>query len=226
MLKEVERLDTLVRDLLLFARPHQLHRARCNITELSDQVLNLIQSQSAAANIVVHRLYEEISPLWVDIGQMQQILLNLFMNAIQAMPEGGILTVTCRCIFAEHTNGKPCPATNTIASTIHSTYPMQSRESQQTLMVQRWLELVVSDTGIGIAADQLEHIFQPFYTTKAHGIGLGLPITRRLIEDHGGQIRIESQLGYGATVSVRLPLLTNELIRATEEGLNSYSVRL
>ena len=226
MLKEVERLDTLVRDLLLFARPHQLHRARCNITELSDQVLNLIQPQSVAANIVVHRLYEEISPLWVDIGQMQQILLNLFMNAIQAMPEGGILTVTCRSIFAEHANGKLYPATNTITGTIHSTYPMQSQESQRTLMVQRWLELVVSDTGIGIAADQLEHIFQPFYTTKAHGIGLGLPITRRLIEDHGGQIRIESQLGYGATVSVRLPLLTNELMQATGEDLNSYSVQL
>ena len=93
-------------------------------------------------------------------------------------------------------------------------------------MMQQWLELVVSDTGVGIATDQLEHIFQPFYTTKAHGIGLGLPITRRLIEDHGGQIRIESQLGYGATVSVRLPLLTNELMRATGEGLNSYLPRM
>jgi signal transduction histidine kinase len=170
-------------------------------------VLNLIQPQSAAANTVVHRLYEDIPPLWVDSGQMEQILLNLFMNAIQAMPEGGILTVTCRCIPAQHANGKPCPATNAITGTMDSFYPMQSQESQQTLMMQQWLELVVSDTGVGIAADQLEHILQPFYTTKAHGIGLGLPITRRLIEDHGGQIRIESQLGYGATVSIRLPLL-------------------
>jgi len=63
MLKEVERLDTIVRDLLLFARPHQLHRTRCNITQLSDQVLNLIQPQSAAANIVVHHLREHTSTL-------------------------------------------------------------------------------------------------------------------------------------------------------------------
>jgi PAS domain S-box-containing protein len=214
VLKEVERLDTIVRDLLLFARPHQLHRAQCNITQLSDQVLNLIQPQSASANIIVHRLYEDTPPFWVDSGQMEQILLNLFMNAIQAMPEGGILTVTCRCIPAEHVSSKPCSATNSITGTMDSPYPMQLQGSQQTPMAQQWLELVVNDTGVGIAADQLEHIFQPFYTTKAHGIGLGLPITRRLIEDHGGQIRIESQLGYGATVSIRLPLLTDEVMQA------------
>jgi signal transduction histidine kinase len=220
ILKEVERLDTLVRDLLLFARPHQLHRTRCNITELSDQVLNLIEPQSAAANIVVHRLYEDIPPFWVDIGQMEQILLNLFMNAIQAMPEGGILTVTYRCTPNDNNNDKSCLASNAFTGTSYSTSPIQSQERQQKYMAQQWLELIMSDTGVGIAAEKIEHIFQPFYTTKAHGIGLGLPITRRLIEDHGGQIRIESQLGYGATVSVRLPLLIEELMQATGEDLS------
>lgn len=227
ILKEVERLDTLVRDLLLFARPHQLHRARCNITELSDQVLKLIEPQSTAANIVVHRLYEDIPPLWVDIGQMEQVLLNLFMNAIQAMPEGGILTVVCHCISADLAKSKLCQSsTGTMMETIHSTYPMQLQENHHTLAVQQCLELVVSDTGIGIAADQIEQIFQPFHTTKAHGIGLGLPITRRLIEDHGGQIRIESQLGYGVAVSVRLPLFTDELMQTMREKPNNYSLQL
>jgi PAS domain S-box-containing protein len=211
ILKEVERLDTLVRDLLLFARPHQLHRAYCNITELCDQVLKLIEPQSVAANIVVRRLHENVPPLWVDIGQMEQILLNLFINAIQAMPEGGILTVTCHCISVEQAQSKPCQTTHAI----DCAHPMQSQENQQTRPVQQWLELIVSDTGVGIAADQIEQIFQPFHTTKAHGIGLGLPITRRLIEDHGGQIRIESHLGYGATVSIRLPLLTDKTTQAT-----------
>ncbi len=72
----------------------------------------------------------------------------------------------------------------------------------------QWLELTVSDTGPGIAPDQAERIFQPFFTTKAHGIGLGLAITRRLVEDHGGYIRVGGQFGYGATISVRLPLVT------------------
>ncbi len=68
------------------------------------------------------------------------------------------------------------------------------------------LELSVSDTGVGIATDQLERIFQPFFTTKAHGIGLGLPITRRLIEDHQGHLIVQSQFGYGAMISMRLPM--------------------
>jgi PAS domain S-box-containing protein len=226
MLKEVERLDTIVRDLLLFARPHQLHRTRSQITELSDQVLSLMEPQIAAANIIVHRLYEDIPPLWVDSGQMEQILLNLFMNAIQAMPKGGILTVTCRCTPSEYNNEKSYLAAKTLTETSYSSSPpLQSQERQQTHVVQQWLELVVSDTGVGIAIEKLEKIFQPFYTTKAHGIGLGLPITRRLIEDHGGQIRIESQLGYGATVSIRLPLLTEELMQAAGESLD-YPVQL
>lgn len=79
--------------------------------------------------------------------------------------------------------------------------------------MQQWLDLVVIDTGVGIAPENLHNVFQPFYTTKAHGIGLGLPITRRLIEDHGGQISIKSQLGYGATVSVRLPLHGSPLLK-------------
>src|SRR5262249_43562517 len=79
-----------------------------------------------------------------------------------------------------------------------------------------WVELVVSDTGSGMAPDQLAQIFQPFYTTKAHGIGLGLPITRRLIEDHGGSLRVESQLGYGTTITIRLPVLSEEMIEGGE----------
>jgi PAS domain S-box-containing protein len=219
ILKEVERLDAIVRDLLLFARPNQLHRAWCNIPELSDQVLNQIQPQIVEANIVVHRLYEDVPPLWVDIGQMKQVLLNLFMNAIQAMPEGGVLTVACRCIPAEDTSSKLCATTNTVAKTSHSS----TEESQQPLMIQQWLDLVVIDTGVGIAPENLHNVFQPFYTTKAHGIGLGLPITRRLIEDHGGQISMKSQLGYGATVSVRLPLHSSpsEPLNPDNSGLKS-----
>ena len=74
----------------------------------------------------------------------------------------------------------------------------------------------MSDIGPGIAPDQAERIFQPFFTTKAHGIGLGLAITRRLVEDHGGYIWVAGQTGHGATLAVRLPLLP-ELCGANEE---------
>lgn len=176
MLKEVERLDAIVRDMLLFAKPRQLHRVRCDLTALSDHVLHLLQTQCVDMHVHIHRVYEPIPILWMDMGQLEQVLLNLYANALQAMSEGGILTITCRVIA------------------------VSDKETPQ------WVEVLVADTGTGIPSEHLERIFQPFFTTKAHGIGLGLPITRRLIEDHGGLLLVESQLGKGTTFSIRLPL--------------------
>ena len=201
-LKEVERLDAIVRDLLLFARPRQLHCIACNLAELSERVLKIMQAQCAEMGVIIHRVYHDVPVVQVDMDQMEQVLFNLYMNAIQAMPEGGILTVLCQVI-----------PDNT------STYSDTQREQGRLFEFgepigaidvdeysKSWLELSVSDTGIGIAPDQLERIFQPFFTTKAHGIGLGLPITRRLVEDHRGHLLVESQPGYGSTISVRLPI--------------------
>jgi PAS domain S-box-containing protein len=196
VLKEVERLDTIVRDLLLFARPRQLHRAPCNLVALSEHVLQVMQTQLVEAGIVVHRVYHEVPMVQVDIAQMEQVLFNLFMNALQAMPEGGVLSISCQVV---------CGSEATRRSLSHFT-PVPSPEFGRAEQ-QDWLELSVIDTGVGIAADQLDNIFQPFFTSKAHGIGLGLPITRRLVEDHHGHILVESQLGYGTTISVRLPLV-------------------
>jgi PAS domain S-box-containing protein len=178
VLKEVERLDSIVRDLLLFARPRQLHLVPCKLSVLSDHVLDIMQIQCADAGVEVHRLYHDVPPLRADIAQMEQVLFNLLTPAIQAMPEGGILTVSCHVVIGD------------------------TREPD----ARQWLEFSVSDTGVGITLDQRKHIFQPFFTTKAHGIGLGLPITRRLIEDHRGSIHVESQPGYGATFTLQLPI--------------------
>jgi len=217
VLKEAERLDTIVRDLLLFARPRQLHLVECNMVELSEYVLQLIQAQCVEAGVVVHRVYHDVPLVRVDLAQMEQVLFNLYMNALQAMPDGGVLTVSCRVVdteaasplrqqaIDEHANGEsirlPARGSREIRGALELRSSLTTYNEQQ-----RWLEFSVSDTGVGIPTDQLERIFQPFFTTKAHGIGLGLPITRRLIEDHNGYILVESQLGYGATITVRLPL--------------------
>ncbi len=185
MLKEVERLDTIVRDMLLFAKPRQLHRSSCNVLALSDHVLHLMQKSCTDAHVRVHRAYETVPPLWVDSGQIEQVLFNLYTNALQAMPEGGELTVVCR-VLAQ----------------------VAEQSLKHVAEPQQWFMLKVTDTGVGISADSLKRIFQPFFTTKAHGIGLGLPITRRLIEDHGGTLHVESQPGTGTTMTVCLPLLT------------------
>jgi PAS domain S-box-containing protein len=210
VLKEVERLDSIVRDLLLFAKPRQLHRVKCSIIDISDRVLQLIQSRCAEANVDVHRVYDSVPDIYVDEGQIEQVLLNIYMNALQAMPNGGVLTIACHTLSADSTipTGQPAASSETCceiySTAVHSYYRAIGEASQS------WLEVSVSDTGSGIPPDQLERIFQPFFTTRAHGIGLGLAITRRLVEDHGGYIRAEGHFGYGATLSVRLPIATNE----------------
>ncbi len=184
MLKEVERLDSIVRDMLLFAKPRQLHRSMCNILTLSDHVLGLMQKQCADAHVHIQRFYEDVPTLWIDIGQIEQVLFNLYTNALQSMPEGGNLTISCRVV--ERAAGQ---------------------QQNSVTEAQQWVALTITDTGVGIPPDVLQRIFQPFFTTKAHGIGLGLPITRRLIEDHGGTLHVESQVGSGTTMTVSLPVL-------------------
>jgi signal transduction histidine kinase len=214
VLKEVERLDILVRDLLLFARPRQLRRMPCDLVALCDQMLNLLHPQFQEVNIDLHRVYEAVPIVWVDVGQMEQVLLNIYKNALQAMPEGGIITIACRCIGGR---SLPLPArSEPRTGSEQGTGSGQGAGSAQGA-IPTVVELVVSDTGSGIAPDQLAQIFQPFYTTKAHGIGLGLPITRRLIEDHGGSLRVESQLGYGTTITIHLPVLSEEMVEEREE---------
>jgi signal transduction histidine kinase len=220
VLKEVERLDTIVRELLQFARPRQLQRSACSIVEVSDRVLHLLQRQCSEANIVVQRMYAPVPMLYADVAQMEQVLLNLYMNAIQAMPDGGSLIIASRLIakkqaLSEAREAQEVPPISLSmgeAGVLHGRSVRVGEENKG----EQWLELAVSDTGPGIAPDQAERIFQPFFTTRAHGIGLGLAITRRLVEDHGGYIGVGGQTGYGAMLSVRLPLLP-ELYEPNEE---------
>jgi PAS domain S-box-containing protein len=223
VLKEVERLDNIVRDLLLFAKPRQLHRVPCDLITLNEHVLQALQPCLSEAGIIVHRVYQsdlvqhrEQATVLADMEQMEQVLFNLYMNAIQAMPEGGILTIGLRVV---HTT-RPAPLLPTAlpagicaapgltegGRSLHEHHPpCYSGSGPRDHVGQDWLELSISDTGIGIPPEQLDLIFQPFFTTKAHGIGLGLSITQRLVESHQGQITVESRLGYGATFTIRLP---------------------
>jgi PAS domain S-box-containing protein len=199
VLKEVERLDAIVHDLLLFAKPRQLHCVACDLVKLSDHVLQVMQAMCTEMGVEIHRVYRDVPFVYADAAQMEQVLVNLYMNAVQAMSDGGVLSISFQVVPA---------SAATYAHTRHENGA--SFEFGEPIGVysdqQNWLELSVSDTGVGIAPDQLGCIFQPFYTTKAHGIGLGLPITRRLVEDHRGHMLVESQPGYGATISVRLPI--------------------
>ncbi|MGH2508346.1 MAG: two-component system sensor histidine kinase NtrB, partial [Ktedonobacteraceae bacterium] len=219
VLQEVERLDGIVRDLLLFARPRHLHLVECDLLAFIMHTLHFLQPQCIKQHVHVHLVRQDIPCIQVDIAQIEQVLLNLFLNALQAMPDGGILSITCQVVQTpqisvctnqtdQHAD-RSVPGISPFEPTLlalTNNVPGATDEYNEISGQQAWLEMSVSDTGTGITQDDLIHIFQPFYTTKAHGIGLGLPITQRFIEDHHGSILIESQLGYGTTVLVRLPL--------------------
>ncbi len=181
ILKGSQRAATIVNSMLGFARNRSTQREATDLVKLLEEVLVLAEKDLSKHRIHVEKKYDGRPQACVVPGQIEQVLLNLVINARQAMPRGGQLRV-------------------------------EVRENARTQMV----ELSVADTGVGIPADRLRLIFEPFYTTKqpdAHGhggTGLGLSVCRQIVEQHQGRIRVESQVGKGSTFTVKLPLRIEE----------------
>ncbi len=189
---EVDRIDHLVNDLLDFARPAPLQLEKTNIHGLLIDTLNLLSSQfiKNKINVIQEFFTEQPITLEVDPHQLKQAFLNLFLNSIDAMPNGGTLTI--RTSF----DLTPNPLTLNSKST------------------PKILQIIIKDTGHGIAPDDLPHIFDPFFTKKDSGTGLGLSVTHGIMAQHGGGISVESRRGEGAAFIVELPL-KNECIART-----------
>ncbi len=202
MLSQVHRLDRTVRDLLAFARPGKPEVAPCDIHQVMDRVLLLLAESPEAKQVRVVRAYQPGIPrLAADGKQLGQVFLNLILNAVQAMPGGGSVTITTRLVDwsiresvdqATGDRGDPSPPFH------QSTDPRVDQSG--------WVEVAVSDTGPGIPPHILKDLFTPFVSTKRRGTGLGLSVSRRIVEDHGGRIEAESPAGGGATFRVYLPL--------------------
>ena len=171
MIQEVDRLNRVVGQLHEFARPIKISKKSIQIKSFIEDSLKLIERQASEANIKIQTsLSSEIDKVFVDPDRINQVLLNLYLNAIESMENEGSLSVTL---------------TNTVEKD--------------------GIEIRVSDTGTGISKDDLAHIFDPYFTTKASGTGLGLAIVHNIIEAHNGKIKVESLLGQGTTVTVMLP---------------------
>jgi signal transduction histidine kinase len=182
ILDQVHRLDKTVHDLLAFARPATPALASCDIHQVLDRVLVLLAQDPAAKNVRISRAYEAgLPPVHADGKQLGQVFLNLLLNAVQAMPDGGRITLRTALGSGNGPAGQGASARRTV-------------------------ELWVTDTGPGIPAHLASEVFAPFFTTKPRGAGLGLSICRRIVEDHGGRIDVESPPGEGATFRVVLPL--------------------
>ncbi len=172
MLGEISRINHIICEFLLLARPTVPVKRKANIHEVLDEILLLTEGEFLIKNINLVRLYDKNCPLVnIDSDQIKQVFLNLVSNAVAAMPRGGQLSVFTRYDSAE--------------STIH---------------------LYFEDTGTGIDQAKLELIFDPFYTTKEDGTGLGLTVSYRIIENHGGKIEVLSTPGKGSTFIVTLPV--------------------
>ncbi|MDF2684715.1 MAG: histidine kinase [Brevibacillus sp.] len=169
ILQEIERVNRIVTELLMLSKPSLPNYREVRLTEVFHSILPLIKAEALLHGIEIVDRCDSDTRMHVDVEQLKQILLNLMKNSIEAMKEGGILTVESR--LDEHA-----------------------------------VHLHVRDTGEGISPEYLVRIFDPFFSLKEEGTGLGLPISRRMVENHGGDIQVNSKLGEGTEIIISLPL--------------------
>jgi two-component system sensor histidine kinase PilS (NtrC family) len=188
-LREADRLNRLISDFLMYARPGPLNPETVQLQEVITDVLKMFDAARSDA-LEIDLAVEDGLTVFADSGQLRQVLWNLVLNAADAMPDGGQLRVSARALTERDSQeGSPGGRRG------------QGEEEGKA----RWLEIVMADDGSGIARDKLSRIFDPFFTTKQSGSGLGLATVHRVVENHGGMIRLESELGVGTTVRIRLP---------------------
>ncbi|MFA5182798.1 MAG: ATP-binding protein [Syntrophales bacterium] len=169
MIGEVERLNRVIGQLLEFARPTTLHLEKGSLAALVEDVLKIIAGEMGEKGIALERELMTLPDISFDRDKMKQVFLNLFLNALGAMDEGGRLTVKARPV-----NGQ-------------------------------WLGIEIVDTGTGIAREDLGRIFDPYFTTKPSGTGLGMAIVQKILTAHHGEIKMESEPGQGTRAIILLP---------------------
>jgi two-component system nitrogen regulation sensor histidine kinase GlnL len=182
IIRQVDRLNRIVNELLTFAGQQPLERRPCNINQVLEEALRLLESTLEGARIVVVRRYDpEVPAVAGDPDRLLQVFLNLARNGVEAMANGGELTVRTRF-------ERVAPQCGGGAAAVAE----------------------VSDRGPGVPPEVQRQLFNPFFTTKDGGTGLGLPISVRIVEEHGGTIEVQRRVGEGTTFRVLLPLAGGE----------------
>jgi signal transduction histidine kinase len=162
----IGRSDKIINDLLEYSRELHLELSETNLKSITQDDLEKVKIPKG---IHVVNSTKNQPPMQLDVDKMRRVFLNLTLNAVDAMPDGGTLTI----------------ATTRSGDNVHITF---------------------KDTGEGMTTETLAKLWSPLYTTKAKGMGLGLPIAKRLVEAHGGSISVETKLGKGSTFTVTLPV--------------------
>jgi signal transduction histidine kinase len=178
---EIDRLERIVRDFLQFARPAEPDLKTVPITALLNNIRELLSSELAKRSVEVKVEISSELFVKVDANKIKQVLLNLVQNAADSMPKGGTVTLSTR-IDRRVLLGRPT----------------------QVVMID------VTDTGTGMPAEIQKRLFDPFFTTKEYGTGLGLPISARIVEKHGGVMEYKTQPNCGTTFTIVLPKPTRD----------------
>ncbi|MFL6568190.1 MAG: ATP-binding protein [Chthoniobacterales bacterium] len=188
---EIDRIDSLVNQLLRFARPAKPVLKPLHIHEVLEKSLMLVGHRLYQKQIKLSRSWNaDVDTIRADADQMEQVFLNFFLNAMDAMKQGGELNVSTEIRAASEW-----------ASPIES---MTGHPQDEILRVS------VRDNGEGIKNEDIAHVFDPFFTTKDYGTGLGLSVVHGIIQEHGGQIEVESELAKGTAFHILLPLVRFE----------------
>src|SRR5437867_284462 len=175
--KDALRARAIVRHLLGYARQTDSAMEQTSINEAIESVLPLIRRRAEAQHVSITANFDPSVPqILGDVNQLKQVFINILNNAIDAMPTGGVVEVSTREVRGNGTGPQ--------------------------------VEIAFQDGGVGIPEDKLERIFDPFFTTKedGKGTGLGLPISKRIVERHGGSISVKSVVGAGTRFTVALPV--------------------
>lgn len=184
--RAVAELEELVDEFLAFARPAKDRLEVVDLAGLIGGLLDFVSLDLEQGRVrAVTELASDLPPVYADAGKLKRALLNLFINARQAMPEGGTLTV--------------------------SAAPGEPGE----------VVIDVRDTGCGIPEEDRPRIFQSFFSTKPGGTGLGLAVVKRTVEDFGGRVRFDSQLGRGTTFRISLPTAERRRVSLERQGHGS-----
>lgn len=189
ILRQVDRLDTLLRSFFSYAKPMRPDSKEWHIKTIVDESLALFTRKLRDKNIIVEQYYaKDLAKVFVDSSQIQQVFINIILNAIQAMDDNGVIKISA-------VNAKEKAPT------------IDRRKRTPGLLSNKFIEIEISDTGTGFDESLKEKIFNPFFTTKSAGTGLGLAIVYQIIREHGGHIDVESDRDVGTSFKILLPSL-------------------
>jgi signal transduction histidine kinase len=172
IVQETQRCKGIIQDLLEFSRDKEPEMAEASINDIIEKALDILENECRLRHITVEKnLSGEMPSILLDLGLMQQVFVNLLINAVEAIEENGVISI--------------------------KSYVNANRKS---------VGVEVADTGGGIPPDDMAKIFEPFFSTKKNGTGLGLAVSYGIVQKHRGNIQVSSRLGEGTHFTVEIPL--------------------